>query len=111
MKIIFACAVVGRTICNCARRDMFGTSANQFRIDFVTVGNPRAGIGLLLALVLVPGLAAAANVADFIDFSLRNASNQVVLPGRLYVPPEASNTAVPRPFILFLHGGRGRWHK
>jgi predicted peptidase len=64
----------------------------------------RANVGLLLALVLLPRLAVAANVADFNDFSLRNASNQVVLPGRLYVPPEASNTAVPRPFILFLHG-------
>jgi predicted peptidase len=65
----------------------------------------RACIALILVCFSVPRLATAANVADFIDFSLRNASNQVVLPGRLYVPPEASNTAVPRPFILFLHGG------
>jgi predicted peptidase len=55
--------------------------------------------------VSVPGFAAAANVADFIDFSLRNASNQVILPGRLYVPPEAtSDPTTPRPFILFMHG-------
>src|SRR5262245_53156885 len=60
----------------------------------------------LAAIVISPGLGAAANVADFIDFSLRNASNQVVLPGRLYVPPEAtSNPGTPRPLILFLHGG------
>jgi predicted peptidase len=54
---------------------------------------------------LIPGIAPAANVADFIDFSLRNASNQVILPGRLYVPPEAtSDPTTPRPFILFFHG-------
>ena len=40
----------------------------------------------------------AADVNDFIDFSLEN------LPGRLYVPPEAQEPAVPRPVILFLHG-------
>jgi predicted peptidase len=57
------------------------------------------------ACVVVPRVAAAANVADFVDFSLRNASNQVILPGRLYVPPEAaSDPATPRPFILFMHG-------
>ena len=49
--------------------------------------------------------ALAANVADFTEFSLRNASNQVLLPGRLYVPPEASNPNASRPFIVFLHGG------
>jgi predicted peptidase len=44
-------------------------------------------------------------VADFIDFSLRNASNQVILPGRLYVPPVAlTDLTAPRPFILFMHG-------
>src|SRR3954453_12141415 len=61
-------------------------------------------LSVLAAFALISQVAPAANVADFIDFSLRNASNQVVLPGRLYVPPEASNTAVPRPFMLFLHG-------
>src|SRR3954447_5730553 len=66
---------------------------------------PLASIALCVTAAMFPLGAAAANVADFIDFSLRNSSNQVVLPGRLYVPPEASNTAVPRPFILFLHGG------
>ena len=60
--------------------------------------------GVLAAFLLISRVAAAANVADFVDFSLRNNSNQVILPGRLYVPPEASNPAVPRPFILFFHG-------
>src|SRR3954452_1076994 len=62
-------------------------------------------IVLCVTAAMFPLGAAAANVADFIDFSLRNGRNQVVLPGRLYVPPEASNTASARPFILFLHGG------
>src|SRR4051812_14647204 len=57
------------------------------------------------AFTLIAGAATAASIADFADFSLRNASNQVILPGRLYVPAEAtSNPATPRPFILFLHG-------
>ncbi|HEX3599794.1 MAG TPA: PHB depolymerase family esterase [Lacipirellulaceae bacterium] len=48
----------------------------------------------------------AANVADFADFSLRDGRGNVVLPGRLYVPPEAmADPTTPRPFILFLHGG------
>jgi predicted peptidase len=68
------------------------------------MNQPRVGVFILAALLLLPQLAAAANVADFADFSLLNASNQVVLPGRLYIPPEAS-TASPRPFILFFHGG------
>lgn len=63
------------------------------------------GIGLVAALVLIPRIAPAANVADFIDFSLRNGTGQVILPGRLFVPPEAtSDPATPRPFILFFHG-------
>jgi len=57
-------------------------------------------VGLLVFARIGP----AANVTDFIDFSLRNGSNQVILPGRLYVPPEASNPAEPRPLILFFHG-------
>jgi predicted peptidase len=48
----------------------------------------------------------AASVADFADFSLRNNAGNVVLPGRLYIPPEATtDPTTPRPFILFLHGG------
>ena len=50
---------------------------------------------LLAGFVLVPGIAPAANVADFIDFSLRNVRNQVTLPGRLYVPPEATSSVPP----------------
>src|SRR6478609_5098095 len=61
-------------------------------------------VGVLAAQLLISQFAAAASVADFVDFSLRNSSNQVILPGRLYVPPEASNPGVPRPFILFFHG-------
>lgn len=40
----------------------------------------------------------AASVSDFIDFSHPS------VPGRLYVPPEASDSTNPRPLILFLHG-------
>jgi predicted peptidase len=65
----------------------------------------RVFIGVAAAFILIPRVAPAANVADFIDFSLRNASNQVILPGRLYVPPEAaSDPTTPRPFLLFFHG-------
>src|SRR5215203_4043570 len=65
----------------------------------------RVSIGMVAVFVLIPRIAHAANVADFIDFSLRNASNQVILPGRLYVPPEAmSDPTTPRSFILFFHG-------
>jgi predicted peptidase len=60
---------------------------------------------LMAAVVAAPASLNAASVADFIDYSLRNASNQVLLPGRLYVPPAASDLTTPRPFILFLHGG------
>ena len=49
-------------------------------------------------------VAQAANVNDFIDFSY-SASGSVIMPGRLYVPPEAvSDPSTPRPLILFLHG-------
>jgi predicted peptidase len=41
-------------------------------------------------------LSPAANVNDFINFSSAS------LPGRLYVPPQA--TTEPRPLIVFLHG-------
>src|SRR5215212_1257419 len=61
---------------------------------------------VLAAFLLISRIAGGASVADFVDFSLRNASNQVILPGRLYVPPEAtSDPTTPRPFILFMHGG------
>ena len=59
-----------------------------------------------LVAILVGNSALAANVADFVDFSLRDLRGRVVLPGRLYVPPEAAvDPTISRPFILFLHGG------
>src|SRR4051812_27001712 len=65
----------------------------------------RVFIGVFAAFVLISRVAAAANVADFRDFSLRNGAGQVILPGRLYVPPEAtSDPTTRRPFILFFHG-------
>src|SRR3954469_25054604 len=65
-------------------------------------------LSLCLALIAaaVPRGAAAINVSDFVDYSLRDANNQVLLPGRLYVPPEASAKPPngPRPMMIFLHG-------
>src|SRR6476620_5069474 len=50
----------------------------------------------------------AADGADFADYSLRNASNQVLLPGRLFTPPEAQLPgAEPRPLIINLAGSVG----
>jgi predicted peptidase len=64
------------------------------------------GYLLAVAFIAAPELSNAANVADFIDFSLRTENNQSLLPGRLYIPPEAtSDPNTPRPFVLFLHGG------
>ncbi|HEY3393428.1 MAG TPA: alpha/beta fold hydrolase [Lacipirellulaceae bacterium] len=60
--------------------------------------------GLLLAIMAIPLEAHSANVNDFIDFSLRSTNGALLLPGRLYVPPEAASPAQPRPLILFLHG-------
>ena len=51
---------------------------------------------------LVNETATGANVADFLDFS------DPIVPGRLYVPPEAGDPADPRPLILFLHGAGQR---
>ena len=55
----------------------------------------------------VPQFAAtAANIADFIDYSLYSSRGPVILPGRLFVPPEATTDPLtPRPLMLFLHGG------
>src|SRR6476659_7724138 len=50
----------------------------------------------------------AADGADFADYSFRNASNQVLLPGRLFTPPEAQLPgAEPRPLIINLAGSGG----
>jgi predicted peptidase len=60
---------------------------------------------LPLALTGASLSAHAANVSDFFDFSLTSGAT-TLLPGRLYVPPEAvSNPGTKRPLILFLHGG------
>jgi len=65
---------------------------------------PQIAAAAFLSLLVVPcGQIPGANVADFADFSLRDAANNVILPGRLYMPPEA--TSSPRPLVLFLHGG------
>jgi predicted peptidase len=62
----------------------------------------------ILVVLAVGAFAAhsqAALISDFADFSLRNSRGALVLPGRLYIPPEAAATpATPRPLILFLHG-------
>jgi predicted peptidase len=58
----------------------------------------------LTALMPAQG-AFGAKTADFSNFSLVS-DGKVVLPGLLYVPPEAkSDPDVHRPLILFLHGG------
>jgi predicted peptidase len=62
---------------------------------------------LLLVQVLTGRTAFAIDFSDFADFSLRS-GNATLLPGRLYVPPEAiDSSSTPRPFIVFLHGGGG----
>lgn len=59
----------------------------------------------LIAVAAMSPMAHGANVNEFLDFSLRSGAT-VLLPGRLYVPPEAlANPAQPRPLIVFLHGG------
>ncbi len=59
---------------------------------------------LLLLLAAVP--ARAADVAEFLDFSLRTPQGTVTLPARLFVPPEAlAEPLTKRPLILWLHGG------
>ena len=60
----------------------------------------RCTFTLILCLMAFP--ASAASLSDFIDYSLTNSSGTVLLPGRLYVPPEAATG--PRPVILFMHG-------
>jgi predicted peptidase len=56
----------------------------------------------LAALVSRTDWAPAANLADFVDYSLKTGSGQTLLPGRLYIPEAADS---PRPLIVFLHGG------
>jgi predicted peptidase len=61
-----------------------------------------------LAAVVFPHDSFALTISDFADYSLRNASNQVLLPGRLYTPPAAQVLgAAPRPLIINLAGSGG----
>jgi len=67
-----------------------------------------ACVCVVLSACLVTRAAPAANVNEFLDFSLRSGPS-MLLPGRLYVPPEAlSDPATLRPLVVFLHGGGGR---
>ena len=51
--------------------------------------------------------ATAAELTNFVDFSLTNPSRGAyLLPGRLYIPPEASS-GPRRPLILYLSGASG----
>jgi poly(3-hydroxybutyrate) depolymerase len=56
----------------------------------------------LAGVLFAVGSARAANLADFADYSRRNSAGQVILPGRLFTPPEAAGA--PRPLMVFLHG-------
>src|SRR5689334_11227696 len=72
-------------------------------LDRASVAFASRCVALVALAALVPWpCVRAANVSDFIDFSLRAADNSLLLPGRLYVPPVASVSA--RPLILFMHG-------
>ena len=63
----------------------------------------RIAIGVLAIGVSACCRADAASVADFVNFTLPNPGvGNPLLPGRLYVPPEAASS--PRPLIVFLHG-------
>jgi predicted esterase len=103
-----------------ARQNKFGDFARKIAIRGVfdlrhpylpRPAKPMHRRNLILGCFLVlaasfPSGASAINVADFTDYSLRDANSQILLPGRLYVPPEAMiNLAAPRPLIVFLHGG------
>src|SRR5262245_50668376 len=65
-------------------------------------------ISILAASAVASPATYAVSLADFVDFSLRDVSNNVVLPGRLYVPPSARGPSLtPRPLMTMLHGGGG----
>lgn len=63
---------------------------------------------LCMVVVVIVALSRAAHSADmseFADWSLRGANGALQLPGRLFVPPEAtSEPRSRRPLIVFLHG-------
>jgi len=61
---------------------------------------------VVLAVVCLQRLAPAANITDFVDYSLLSPRGGVELPGRLFIPPEAiADPTTPRPLMLYLHGG------
>ncbi len=68
----------------------------------------RSTIRAALALLAIGALgheALAANVNDFLVYNYTDSGNNVVLPGRLFVPADyAANPNIPRPLILFFHG-------
>jgi dienelactone hydrolase len=64
--------------------------------------------GCLLCAAGLPARGWALTANDFVDYSLRNGRNQVLLPGRLYVPPESQiPDAAPCPLIVSLAGSGG----
>lgn len=66
-------------------------------------GKLRVGVGLLTLSVLFAFAATAESVeiSDFLDYSLLGGEGDVLLGGRLFVPPDP---VTPRPLILYLHG-------
>ena len=71
----------------------------------------RTNLHSILFVLLVAGAlfgaatGRAANVNEFLDYSLKSGAT-TLLPGRLYVPPEAvANPDIERPLIVWLHGG------
>ena len=59
---------------------------------------------LAVTVLISPRGAWAANISDFVTYSLTD-NNSTLLPGLLHIPVEyASDPTVPRPLILFLHG-------
>jgi predicted peptidase len=64
----------------------------------------RVLLTLLFATISEP--LCAANIADFGDYSLRDSRGQILLPGRLFTPPDALiDPTTPRALMLYLHGG------
>jgi predicted peptidase len=65
-------------------------------------------VPLVIAALLGMATGRAAEVREFLDYSLKSGAT-TLLPGRLYVPPEAlANPNVDRPMIVWLHGGGDR---
>lgn len=61
---------------------------------------------VVVFMFMIATVAQGANVSEFLDFTLRTPRGGAVLPGRLFVPPEAiADPVTKRPLILWLHGG------